>query len=153
MAEPARIGGIMIDIRRVLTRAAVSTNNAVYRASRGRLMGKVRGAPVLLLTVPCRTTGRPHTTPVSYLPDGERFVVTGSAGGSPHEPQWFRNLRAADRAVIEVGDRRLDVDVKVADSAERAALWARLVERSPFFATYQAKVEREIPMAILSPRR
>ena len=144
----------MIDVRRVLTRAAVSVNIAVYRASKGRVMGKVRGsAPVLLLTVPGRTTGRPHTTPVSYLADGDRFVVTGSAGGSPREPQWFRNLRAADRAVIEVGDRRLDVDVKVANPAERAALWARLVERSPFFAKYQAKVKREIPMAILSPRR
>jgi deazaflavin-dependent oxidoreductase (nitroreductase family) len=79
--------------------------------------------------------------------------VTGSAGGSPREPQWFRNLRTVDRAVVEVGDRRLDVDVKVADPAERAALWARLVERSPFFAKYQAKVEREIPMAVLTPRR
>jgi deazaflavin-dependent oxidoreductase (nitroreductase family) len=132
-------------------RAMGALNIRVYRASSGRVMGKVRGVPVLLLTVAGRKTGVKHTTPVAYLEDDGRFVVTGSAGGAPNDPQWFRNLRAADRAVIEVGDRKIDVAVTIAGSDEHKILWHKLLARAPFFANYQAKVEREIPMAVLTP--
>jgi deazaflavin-dependent oxidoreductase (nitroreductase family) len=132
-------------------RAMGALNNRLYRASGGKVMGKVRGMPVLLLTVAGRKTGAEHTTPVAYIEEGGRFVVTGSAGGSPSEPQWFRNLRHADRAVIEVGRRRIDVTVTVAGPAEHEILWKQLLSKGPFFANYQAKVERQIPMAILTP--
>lgn len=106
-----------------------------------------------MLTVAGRKTGVPRTTAVSYIEDAGRYVVTGSAGGARSEPQWFRNLRNADKAVIEVGRRRMDVTVAVAEAEEGRALWERLVGRAPFFAKYQNKVEREIPMAVLTPTR
>jgi deazaflavin-dependent oxidoreductase (nitroreductase family) len=109
--------------------------------------------PVLLLTVAGRKTGVPRTTAVSYLEEVDCYVVTGSAGGAQSEPQWFRNLRNADHAVIEVGRRRMDVTVAVADSELRRVLWERLVGRHRFFAKYQDKVERDIPMAVLTPTR
>jgi hypothetical protein len=31
-------------------------------------------------------------------------------------------------------------------------LWQRLLVRAPFFADYQKKVERQIPMAVLTPK-
>ncbi len=99
-----------------------------------------------------RRTGVAHTTPISYLPDGDRFVVTGSGGGSPSEPQWFRNLRAASVAQIELGARTLTVSVSIAEGPERDALWQTLVAQTTNFAKYQAKVERQIPMAVLTPR-
>jgi deazaflavin-dependent oxidoreductase (nitroreductase family) len=114
-------------------------------------MGKVRGVRVLLLTVAGRKTGVEHTTAVSYFEDAGRFVVTGSAGGSPSEPQWFKNLRRADRAVIEVGPTRIDVAVEIVGPEEHKILWNKLVAVAPFFAKYQTKVKREIPMAILTP--
>lgn len=126
-------------------------NIRLYRASKGRVMGKARGVPVLLLSVPGRKSGVRHTTPVSYIRDGDRYVVTGSGGGQPAEPQWFRNLRAADRAEIEVGPARIPVAVIVASPDEHAVLWARLVAQAPFFAKYQTKVVRDIPMAVLIP--
>jgi deazaflavin-dependent oxidoreductase (nitroreductase family) len=141
----------MADVQRLMMRAAGALNIRIYRASGGRLLGKVRGVPVLLLTVAGRRTGVAHTTPVSYFEDGGRFVVTGSAGGAASEPQWFRNLRRADHAVIEVGSRRVDVAVAIAGPQEREVFWAQLLARAPFFAKYQAKVEREIPMAVLTP--
>ncbi|WP_167047830.1 nitroreductase/quinone reductase family protein [Salinibacterium sp. ZJ454] len=140
-------------IGRRLRRAAGALNNAIYRATGGRLLGRMGGLSVLLLTVPGRKTGLPHTTAVSYIMDAHRFVVTGSAGGSAKEPQWFRNLRHADQAVIEVGPRRITVTVTIAGPSERARLWHQLTSRAPFFDRYQAKVDRLIPMAILSPVR
>jgi deazaflavin-dependent oxidoreductase (nitroreductase family) len=141
----------MANVRRLMMRAMGTLNIRLYRASGGRVMGKVRGVPVLLLTVAGRKTRAEHTTPVSYIEDAGRFIVTGSAGGTPSDPQWFRNLRRADRAVIEVGPRRIDVTVAIAGPDEHTILWEQLIARAPFFATYQAKVARQIPMAILTP--
>jgi deazaflavin-dependent oxidoreductase (nitroreductase family) len=123
-----------------------------YRASQGRKNGSVKGMPVLLLTVPGRKTGQLRTTPVVYLKSGDRWVVTGSAGGSQTEPQWFSNLRATDRATVEVGADRSEVRVSIADDAERAELWRELVSVAPFFDGYQKKCDRVIPMAILTPK-
>lgn len=141
----------MADIQTAVMRAVGAVNIRVYRASGGRIMGRVRGVPVLLLTVAGRKTGVAHTTAVSYFEDGGRYVVTGSAGGAVSEPQWFRNLRHADQAVIEVGRQRMDVKIAVAGPEEHRILWEKLLARAPFFAKYQSKVEREIPMAILTP--
>jgi deazaflavin-dependent oxidoreductase (nitroreductase family) len=92
-----------------------------------------------------------HTNPVLYLEDDGKYVVTGSGAGSAEEPQWFKNLRRTDQAEIEVGRRHLPVSVEITDGAEREVLWQRLLVRAPFFADYQKKVERQIPMAVLTP--
>ena len=167
-------------------------SNGLYRVSGGRLMGKVRGMPVLLITVAGRKTGDKHTNPVLYLEDDGKYVVTGSGAGSAKEPQCliaslrsarialgipptsssladekrvcslllstaardpgFKNLRRTDQAEIEVGRRHLPVSVEIAEGAEREVLWQRLLVRAPFFADYQKKVERQIPMAVLTPK-
>jgi deazaflavin-dependent oxidoreductase (nitroreductase family) len=141
----------MAGMKSRLMRAGSTVGNALYRVSSGTIMGRIKGVPVLLLTVPGRTSGVLRTTAVSYFVEGDGYVVTGSGGGSAAEPQWFQNLRHADRAAIEVGRRRMDVTVVVAGPTERAVLWRKLIDQAPFFADYQAKVEREIPMATLTP--
>jgi deazaflavin-dependent oxidoreductase (nitroreductase family) len=125
----------------------------LYRWSSGRIGGSARGGTrVLLLTVPGRKTRIPHTTPVSYFEDEGGYVVTGTGGGSKQDPQWFRNLRAASRAHVELGSRHLDVDVQVASGAERDRLWREVVlARAPSFATYEEKSGRVIPVAMLTP--
>jgi deazaflavin-dependent oxidoreductase (nitroreductase family) len=140
------------NLQRTLMRTGGRISVALYRATGGRIGGRMRGISVLLLTVAGRRTGVAHTTPVSYFLDGDRYVVTGSGSGSPIEPQWFRNLRAASVAQIEVGPRKLAVSVSIAQGAERDALWQKLLTHAPSFAAYQAKVERQIPMAVLTPQ-
>jgi deazaflavin-dependent oxidoreductase (nitroreductase family) len=138
--------------QRTMFRLTTRAHVAVYRASKGRLGGKVNGMPILLLTVAGRKTGSPHTSPVSYLRDGDSWVVAGSAGGVDTEPQWFRNLRAADSATVEIGATRTEVSVSIADPQQRDALWQRLTEAAPFFAGYEKKTSRVIPVARLTPR-
>lgn len=53
--------------------------------------------------------------------------------------------------MIEVGPRRIDVMVSIAGAEEHKILWEQLIATAPFFAKYQAKLEREIPMAFLTP--
>lgn len=139
-------------VQRTLMRAANALPVTLYRISNGRLVGRAAGMATLLLTVAGRKTGAEHTTLVAYFEDDGRYVVTGSGGGSAAEPQWFRNLRHADRAVVQIGPKRTEVGVTIADAAEHAVLWERLVARAPGFAKYQTKVERQIPLAALTPR-
>ena len=73
-----------------------------FRANRGKLGGNFDGATMLLLTTKGAKTGRLHTTPVAYLPDGDganaRVVVFASKAGADNNPAWYHNLhREPDR--------------------------------------------------------
>jgi deazaflavin-dependent oxidoreductase (nitroreductase family) len=131
------------------------TMSALYRRFDTPMLRSARGMPILLLTVAGRRSGTPYTTPVGYFMDGDDYVVCGSAGGAVQEPQWFRNVRHADSANVELGDEEFGVTVRIATGAERDRLWARLLEVSPHFAVYQTKVERKggrrsLPLAVLT---
>jgi deazaflavin-dependent oxidoreductase (nitroreductase family) len=70
--------------------------NPVVRAI-GRL-----GAPVTVLTLPGRRTGRLRRTPVSPMElDGARYLVAGYPSA-----QWARNARAAGVGDLTTGRRR-----------------------------------------------
>jgi deazaflavin-dependent oxidoreductase (nitroreductase family) len=69
------------------------------------------------------------------------------------DPQWIHNLGAAGKAQIRVFGDQYDVDARIADSAEREALWQEIVlAQAPFFAGYEEKSGRTIPIAVLTPR-
>lgn len=126
----------------------------LYRRSNGRIGGSAKGTPGLLLTAPGRKTGTPHTVPVSYFEHNGRYVVTGSAGGTKHDPQWIRNLQPAPRAHIQIGAQQTEVETRVTEATERDELWRDVViARAPFFARYEGKSGRVIPIAVLTPAR
>lgn len=137
--------------QRRLFRAANRLAVALYRRSGGKIGGTAKGLPVLLLTVPGRRTGAAHTVPVAYIEHDGTYVVTGSAGGAKEEPQWFRNIRSADLVRIEIGGEFQEAQVLVPDAAGRDRLWQDIVlDRAPFFAKYQDKAGRIIPVAVLT---
>src|SRR6185312_5696384 len=111
-----------------LVRAFVDLNVRVYRLTGGRLGGKVKGAPVLLLDHLGRKTGRARTTPVLYLRDGADLVIVGSRGGSDAMPAWFLNLMASPSTTVQVGSERRGVVARQVTPEEKQRLWPRLVE-------------------------
>jgi deazaflavin-dependent oxidoreductase (nitroreductase family) len=122
-----------------------------FRANEGRVGGPFEGAPVLLLTSTGAKSGERRTTPVMYLPDGERMVIFASKGGSPSNPAWYHNLRANPSATVEVGSDKLDVNAVVTSGEERQRLFDRQAERYAQFADYAQKTSREIPVVALEP--
>ena len=140
-------------VTRRLARALIATAVRLYRWSDGRIGGTAAGrSPVLLLTVAGRSTGRPHTTPVSYFAHDGGYLVVGSGGGAKAEPQWMRNLRATTAAHIQVKAAQHDVSVRVAEGDERDRLWRDVViTRAPSFAAYEARSGRTMPIAVLTP--
>lgn len=130
----------------------VKLHAALYRASGGRLGGRVRqGAPVLLLLTTGRKTGKQRTTPLLYVEDGDRYVVVASFGGAAAHPAWYLNLRSNPSVTIRVGGRELAARAETAGEEERARLWPRLEQMWPSYDAYQAKTSREIPVVILAP--
>jgi deazaflavin-dependent oxidoreductase (nitroreductase family) len=130
-------------------RAAGKLNVPLYRLSRGRVFGKIGGAPVLLLTTTGRKSGEPRTAPLVYLPDGERQVVIGS---NVRTPAWALNLRANPDAEVQVRGKRQSVRGRVTEGEERSALWRRMNEQFEGFDRYEERTDREIAVFVLEPR-
>jgi hypothetical protein len=105
-----------------LLRAAGKLNVPVYRLTRGRVMGKIGRAPVLLLTSIGRRSGQPRTAPVLFL------------------------------AEVQIkGERRL-VRARVAEGEERAELWRKMNEQYAGFEDYDERTSRDIAVFVLDPR-
>ncbi|MFB6936533.1 nitroreductase/quinone reductase family protein [Streptomyces sp. HUAS 31] len=121
-----------------------------FRANKGRVGGYFEGARLLLLTTTGARTGRPHTTPVGYLPDSDdRVLIIASAAGAPRHPAWFHNLVANPRVTVESGAFTYEARAVVLEGEERDRVFARAVEADPGWAAYQEKTERVIPVIAL----
>jgi F420H(2)-dependent quinone reductase len=125
----------------------------LYRRSGGRIWGRFprSKAPVLLLTTVGRRSGEPRTVPLIHLVDGDRLVVVASQGGMPTHPAWFHNLVAHPRVTVQIRKQVREMDARVADEAEREALWPRLVAMYADYDDYQVRTDRRIPVVILDP--
>lgn len=123
----------------------------LYQLSGGRVGARFQGRPILLLTSTGARSNAPRTVPLQYLPDGRDLVVVGSNGGRAAAPGWLANLRAHPRAEVQVGGRHFPVTARIADAAERAARWPRLVEFYAGYDHYQTLTSREIPVVVLTP--
>ncbi|HEY4917570.1 MAG TPA: nitroreductase family deazaflavin-dependent oxidoreductase [Solirubrobacteraceae bacterium] len=122
---------------------------AEFRAHGGRVGGPFEGAPLLLLTSTGAKSGEERTTPVMYLPDGERMVIFASKAGAPTNPAWYHNLVANPTATVELGTESFQATARVASGEERAELYNRQAELRPQFADYAEKTTREIPVVVL----
>jgi deazaflavin-dependent oxidoreductase (nitroreductase family) len=128
----------------------METNRRVIEQFRsgGEIEGMHRDRLVLLTTVGART-GRPHTTPMMFHRDGERLLVVAANNGAPANPAWFRNLSVNPMVTVEVADERYRAVASVLLGADRAVTWPMLKEKYPFFAEYDGKVARDIPVVSL----
>jgi deazaflavin-dependent oxidoreductase (nitroreductase family) len=118
-----------------------------FRANRG-----AGDRPLLLLNTTGARTGQRRTTPMMYVPDGDRLLVFASNAGAPRHPDWYHNILASPEVTVEVGAEVYEATAVVTSGAERERLFARTVEQYPFFADHQAKITREIPVVALERR-
>ncbi len=128
-------------------------HRAVYRLSGGRVLGRVAGMPVLLLTTTGRRTGRPRTTPLTYFEDGDDLVVVGSNGGEDSPPGWWLNLMDEPHATVTIGSHARPVEARAAEPEEHARLWPTITQTNPGYAGYARRTERPIPVVFLSSVR
>jgi deazaflavin-dependent oxidoreductase (nitroreductase family) len=132
----------------------VAANVWVYRQTNGRVGGRGMGdLPVLLLTVPGRKSGVPHTVPIAYIDHDDNYLVVGTGmGGSRQTPQWFLNLKPAGTGHVRIREQEHDVDARLPADAELAELWSQVAARAPHFAKWQVRTGRTFPVAVLTTR-
>ena len=134
-------------------RRVMSGHTVAYRLTGGLIGHRFPGAPPsLLLDHVGAKSGTKRTTPLTYLRDGDDFVIVASKGGHPSNPAWFYNLRANPDTTIQVGSKRRPVHARVANPDERTRLWPKVVDLYSGYAGYQKRTDREIPLVILEPR-
>ena len=134
-------------------RRVMGGHTVAYRLTGGLIGHRFPGAPPsLLLDHVGAKSGTKRTSPLTYLRDGDDFVIVASKGGHPSNPGWFYNLRANPDTTIQVGSKRRPVHARVAKPEERTRLWPKVVEIYGGYAGYQKRTDREIPLVILEPR-
>ncbi len=111
----------------------------------------------VLLRTTGRRSGREHKVALPFWKDddGHRLVVASFAGGPTH-PAWYHNLcdRDANPEVLcRVRGRAFAADAVVLEGDERARIWAQLTADRPFYAEYQSRCERQIPLVRLVEKR
>jgi deazaflavin-dependent oxidoreductase (nitroreductase family) len=126
----------------------------LYESSGGTKGTTLRdtGLPCILFTHTGNKTGAIRKTPLMRAKDGDSYVLVGSLGGAPTDPNWVANLRA--NPDIQLRDRTEVWPMRareVTDPAERQRLWDLAVAAYPPYADYQKKTSRRIPVFLASP--
>lgn len=111
------------------------------------------GQPILLLISRGARSDKLRSTPLLYLPDGERLIVVASAGGRDHNPGWYHNLKANHAATVYVRGRAGRYIAREASGGERAMLWQRAKAYNLGFEIYEHRTQRHIPVIMLTPAR
>lgn len=125
----------------------------VFDVSKGKLLGKASGMPVVKLTTIGRKSGQRRTTMLtSPLVQGDNVVLVASYGGDDRDPAWFGNLVAnPDVEVVMNGSVRA-MRARVTEDVERTQLWEELTANHANYAGYQRKTSRQIPVVVLEPK-
>jgi deazaflavin-dependent oxidoreductase (nitroreductase family) len=107
---------------------------------------------LLLLTTTGARTGQRRAVPLTYVPDGDRYIVTAGNAGSDRHPDWYYNLIANPDVTVEVGSGAFSAVAVIADEAERGGLYELFAAAYPLLDGYQAETTRQIPIVILRRR-
>ncbi len=120
-----------------------------FRANDGVVGGPFEGFTLLLLHHVGAKSGTDRVSPLVYRNEGEAWVVFGSKGGAPTNPDWYYNLLVNPNTTVEVGTETFAVHARVAEGAERTRIWETVKTKIPTFAQYEARSGRDIPVIVL----
>ena len=107
------------------------------------------GAPILILTVTGRKSGKEYATPLIFGEDGGNHVIVASQGGAPGHPDWYLNLAETPEVGVQVKADKFRAHARTAEGDERDRLWKLMNEIWPHYDEYQTKTERVIPVVVL----
>ncbi|WP_339129972.1 nitroreductase/quinone reductase family protein [Streptomyces sp. f51] len=133
-------------------------DRAVHRLTRGKVLLSAQMLPGVVLTVRGAKSGLERRTPLACMPEGGTpgagsagdaeagagWILVGSNFGRDDHPAWTANLLAGPEAVINWKGEDIPVTARLLTGEERAEVWRTVLAFWPPYATYQARVDREI---------
>ncbi|MFD7980365.1 nitroreductase family deazaflavin-dependent oxidoreductase [Streptomyces sp. NPDC059071] len=130
---------------RVAPHVIPAMDRAVHRLTGGKVLLSARMLPGVVLTAKGARSGRPRVTPLACIPEPEgTWLLIGSNFGRPGHPAWTGNLLAHPDAEISWRGESFPVRARLLTGEERAEAWRAALVFWPPYATYQARIEREI---------
>ncbi|HSE83260.1 MAG TPA: nitroreductase family deazaflavin-dependent oxidoreductase [Thermodesulfobacteriota bacterium] len=124
----------------------------LLKLSNGRLSIAVGHNIALLITKGART-GKPRSTPLLYVMDGDNIVLIASKGGSTRHPAWYYNLRANPEARVIFQGREDSFIAREARGEERDRLWQKAADYYAGYEDYSKRTGgRQIPVMVLTPK-
>ncbi|MDW4903830.1 nitroreductase family deazaflavin-dependent oxidoreductase [Streptomyces sp. ADMS] len=135
---------------RIAPHVVPALDRAVHRLTRGKVLLSAQLLPGVVLTVRGAKSGQPRRTPLACMPEGEgkgsggSWLLIGSNFGRTGHPAWTANLLAHPDAEVSWKGEDIPVTARLLAGEERDAAWKALLAFWPPYATYQARIEREI---------
>ena len=144
-------------LRNRVTDFGMLAMNSAHRMLMALSGGRLGWTIGTMATVELHTIGRSSglrrstmlTAPVHE--DG-RYVLVASKGGDDRHPLWYTNLVAQPEVELTIRGVTRPFQARTASSAEKSALWPRIVAAYPGYGTYQGRTDRDIPVVICDPR-
>ncbi|WP_405881603.1 nitroreductase family deazaflavin-dependent oxidoreductase [Streptomyces sp. NBC_01136] len=126
-------------------------DRAVHRLTRGKVLLSAQLLPGIVLTVRGARSGLERRTPLACMPEGPEgaegagsWILIGSNFGRTDHPAWTANLLAHPDAQINWKGEDIPVTAHLLAGEERDAAWKAVLAFWPPYATYQARIDREI---------
>ncbi|WP_405645330.1 nitroreductase/quinone reductase family protein [Streptomyces sp. NBC_00019] len=121
-------------------------DRAVHRLTRGKVILSAQMLPGVILTSVGARSGLTRRTPLACMPEegGRSWILIGSNFGRDGHPAWTANLMARPDVEISWKGSDIAVTAHLLEGEERAAVWKAALAFWPPYATYQARIEREI---------
>ncbi|TFD48661.1 nitroreductase family deazaflavin-dependent oxidoreductase [Cryobacterium sp. Hh11] len=147
----------MTTLRNRVTDLTMRAMNGVHRMllalSGGRLGWTIGTMQTVELHTIGRSSGCPRSTMLTApIHESGRYVLVASKGGDDRHPFWYSNLVAQPDVDLTIRGVTRPFRARTATSAEKAALWPRIVAAYPGYGAYQGRTERDIPVVICEPR-
>jgi deazaflavin-dependent oxidoreductase (nitroreductase family) len=152
-AEALMKGPARMKLKDVFFKVSTSIHRAVFNASKGRILGKAFGMPLVELITTGRRSGKERSTMLAVpIIDADRLVLVASYGGDDRHPAWYLNLQANPEVRATIADTTRTMIARTATEEERVELWPQITSRYQGYARYQERTERPIPVVILEPK-
>jgi deazaflavin-dependent oxidoreductase (nitroreductase family) len=100
-------------------------------------------------------SGTERVTPLVAANDGDAYLVVGSMGGAPKDPDWVANIEdGAGETTIEVRDQTLRATTTVVrpGSSEWERLYGIWAAYWPDAKEYEKNTDRKFPVVRLDPK-
>ena len=129
-----------------------SLNEKVYRLTNGRILGKLNGYDVCLVTMTGAKSGKQRVIPLMYVPYKDGVIIVASQGGAPKNPVWFNNLVANPDVEVQYKAKKMKLRARRVDAEEKATVWPVCCEYYPDYDIYQKRTGRDIPVFVCETR-
>ena len=96
-----------------------------------------------------RKSGKVFITPLIYADIGGEVVICASKGGADDSPQWYQNILASETVDLQIATQAYRASWREPQGDERERVWTFMVDCFPFYATYQTRTTRLIPLVML----